>query len=287
MSRFKVPAWVKKHNIEYDDFRKIPGSKLHELSDNLRKFREQNPLVSIVIPAYNEEKNIIRTLSSLSDIKTHYPVEILVINNNSTDRTQEILDLLGVKSVFEKRQGISFTRQTGLEKAKGRYILNADSDTIYPSGWVDTFVAKLKNPDVSCVYGRYSFIPGTGSTRFKLGLYEIMAEAIFRLRRKKRDYLNVLGFNFAFRKADGIKVGGFNINRQRWQDGWMAMQLMKLGKIELVTSIDARTWTSDRRLMYDGGLFQAFAKRAKIQLSRMKEYLLGKKNVQYVEPGQA
>jgi glycosyltransferase involved in cell wall biosynthesis len=41
------------------------------------------PLISIVIPAFNEEKNILSTLRSLSEISTTYPVEILVVNNNS------------------------------------------------------------------------------------------------------------------------------------------------------------------------------------------------------------
>ena len=272
MPRFSTPAWVSKHNFEYTDYTKLPAELIPGLRKKLSRFNAENPVVSIVIPAYNEELNLLKTLSSLADLETEYPTELLVINNNSKDRTQDILDACGVKTVFEGRQGISLARQTGLETAKGTYMLNADADSIYPKGWINAYTDHLaKNPSTTCVYGRYSFIPSNGG-RFSLGLYEILAENLFSLRRRNKDFLNVMGFNFAFRRADGLKVGGFNTTRPRWSDGWMAMTLMELGKIHLVTSDAARVWTSDRRLMHDGGLGQAFVNRVKKELKNIPHY---------------
>jgi glycosyltransferase involved in cell wall biosynthesis len=264
-TKFKTPEWVKFHNFHYKDFDSVDPSILKRIKSDLAKFNTENPEVSIVIPAYNEETSLLHTLSSLSKIKTKYSTQLIVVNNNSTDKTQQVLDACGVKSIFEPRQGISFTRQTGLESASGKYMLNADADSIYPETWVDDYVNALQDESVSCVYGSYSFIPEY-SSRFVLANYELISEFIIGLRRFRKEYLNVLGFNFAFRRKDALKVGGFNTNRQRWQDGWMAMMLMKEGKLKSVKT--ARVWTSDRRLMYDGGIWNAAIKRLKKEITR-------------------
>jgi glycosyltransferase involved in cell wall biosynthesis len=267
LSKFSTPDWVVFHNFPYENYDSADKKTMERIRTGLSQFLVEDPEVSIIIPAYNEEKNILHTLSSLSAIKTSYKTELIVVNNNSNDKTQQLLDACGVRSVFEPRQGISFTRQTGLERAKGKYILNADSDSIYPSGWVDIYVNALKNASYYCVYGSYSFIPEY-SSRFTLANYEFITEFILYLRRFHKEFLNVLGFNFAFRKEDALRIGGFNIQRQKWQDGWMAMMLMKEGKLKFIASSDARVWTSDRRLMYDGGIIKASFKRAKKELTR-------------------
>jgi glycosyltransferase involved in cell wall biosynthesis len=246
---------------------------LERIRQGLARFQAADPEVSIVIPAYNEENELLRALSSLSQQETQRRVELLVINNNSSDSTQEILDACGVRSIFEPRQGISFTRQTGLESAKGRYYLSADADSVYPPGWVDAYVNALEDPGTTCAYGRYSFLPSPQSKRFWLAIHEIAAESWFHFRRRNRDYLNVMGFNFAFRRKDGLDVGGFNIARQRWQDGWMAMQLGKRGKIALLLTESTRVWTSDRRLIADGNLRKAFWRRLRMHSAKLRRYL--------------
>jgi glycosyltransferase involved in cell wall biosynthesis len=267
LNKFKTPAWVISHNFSYKDFDSVDPSIVDRIRSGMAKFNQEEPEVSIVIPAYNEEKNILHTLSSISEIVTKYKTEVIVVNNNSTDKTQQILDACGVKSFFEPKQGISFTRQTGLNHARGKYILNADADSIYPSEWVDIYVEALKDPTVSCVYGPYSFIPEY-SSRFTLANYEIITEFIISLRRFHKEFLNVLGFNFAFRKSDALEIGGFNTNRQRWQDGWMALMLMKEGKLKHISSDSARVWTSDRRIQYDGGMIKGSLFRFKRELKR-------------------
>jgi glycosyltransferase involved in cell wall biosynthesis len=234
----------------------------------LKKYRVDDPEATIAIPVYNEEKSITKTLASFARMQPKYRTELVVVNNNSKDRTKEILASLGVKTIDETRQSISFARQAGLDNAKGKYFLNADGDSIYPDGWIDTYVDALKNKEVVCVCGTYSFIPGKNSSRFVLAIYEIVTRILFLLRRKKMDFFNVLGFNFAFRREDGLKVGGFNTTRQRWSDCWMAMALAQFGKIERITDKHVRVWTSDRRLVYDGGLFKAILKRMTKEVDR-------------------
>ncbi len=274
MSRFSIPPWVKENLFEYKGVDDLPSEFYQGVSERFKKFHHSEPVVSVVIPVWNEELNIAHTIFTLSNIKTEYPTEIIFVNNNSTDRTQELLDKCGVKSIFNPKQGISYTRQMGLENAKGEYYLSADSDSLYPEGWIDAYVETLKDKSVAVVYGPYSFIPPVNTSRLSMGMYEIVSETLFALRRKRRGYLNVMGFNSGYRREDALKIGGYNLNRTIWEDGWMAFQLMKYGKIQYVGK--ARVWTEARRLMVDGSVFGAVKKRVKKEVSRIYEYVFPK-----------
>ncbi len=277
MDRFSLPNWIHKHYFGYNPSN-LPVERIEMIKSNLKRFQCQDPEVSIVIPAYNEESNLLNTLSSISEIETDYKTELIVANNNSTDRTQEILNACGVQSVFVKDQGISYARQGGLDAARGKFILNADSDSIYPKNWINSMVHPLYGAAISCVYGTYSFIPSPGNSRMFLAFYEVVAENFFRLKKINRECVNVMGFTFAFRKSDAEAVGGFKHDlcrsvTGRSEDGWMALQLMKQGELYQVTDYDARVWTSDRRLMADGSLSKAFQNRAIKELKRLNIYI--------------
>ncbi len=273
-NRFSVPGWISKHSDIPDDPFQLSESRFEEIRSKMKKFTSDDPEVSVMIPCWNEEPNIVRTISTFSEQTTQRKTEIVFINNNSTDKTAELLDKCGALSIFVEKKGISFARQAGLERAKGKYHLCADGDSYYPPEWIETMVKALEDSSVSCVYGRYSFIPPEGSGRTALGFHEIIAESLFTLRNMRRQYLNVGGANFAFRTADGKKVGGFNTTRPKWSDGWMAMTLAGIGKIKLVNNNRARIWTSARRLMADGSLAKAFGKRIKKEIGRLFEYVL-------------
>lgn len=267
---FSVPGWVKEILAKYDS-KKVTPVALDELKKGLAKYRCAEPEVSIVIPAYNEEKDILRMLASFARMQPDYKTELIVVNNNSKDRTKEILESLNVNVIDELRQGISYTRQTGLEQAKGKYLLNADGDSLYPAGWINCYVEALKDEKVTCVYGTYSFFPSATISRFELALYEGAARLPLVLRKKKMNFFNVYGFNFAFRREDGLRAGGFNTQRQRWSDGWMAMMLSQSGEVVNTTDVRARVWTSDRRIVIDGGIISAVKKRLKKETNRYTE----------------
>lgn len=276
MNRFTLPDWVRRHPSFWPNGH-LDEARLRLLRRNLLRFRTPHPVASIVIPAYNEERTLLQTLSSLADQTTRLPVELIVANNNSRDRTQELLDRCGVRSVLVTDQGVAFARQAGLLAARGTYVLSADADCLYPPGWVDALAGPLLDLAVACTYGTYSFLPGA-SSRFTLGLYELASERAAALRRPDREFVNVLGYNFAFRRADALAVGGFNTEAGhrgavaatgRCEDGWMALSLLQKGRIDWVSSPDARVWTSPRRLEADGSLQQAFLKRARREVGRV------------------
>lgn len=274
MNRFSTPGWVKRHYFDFRDYDKVSSTQIEKIKKGLAKFKVTNPVASIVIPAYNEEENLLSTLSSFSDIQPEVPTELLIVNNNSNDRTQEILDRCGANSIFQPRQGRTYARQLGLETAKGEILLSADADSIYPADWGNLFVKTLlENEDIAVVYGRYSFIPSKSINRFGLAFHEFGGEFMFDRRKGLDLCINAVGFNTGFRKEQALAVGGYDpekleFENQRSEDGWLAQSLYKkFGNIVLVKSPN-RVWTSDRRLLEEGSL-------AKASVNRVIRYLNG------------
>lgn len=91
--------------------------------------------VSVVIPAYNEEKYIGACLDSLMK-QDEMPNEIIVVNNNSTDDTVKIAKKYPVKIVNEKKQGMINSRNRGFNTAQFELIAQTDADTILPRNWI-------------------------------------------------------------------------------------------------------------------------------------------------------
>ena len=277
MPQFKTPEYVKELASLTGDPDRVSEKTYKQISRGLARLKDPNPEVSIVIIAYNEEENLLPTLASLAGTKTPFRTELVVVNNNSTDRTQQVLERCGIKPVFEKKQGIGWARQRGLETAKAPFIVNGDADSIYPAGWSAYMAEPLEKSDVAVVYSRYSFIPSKPSSSFYLRMHEAVGSTVFTLRRKQADTSNVMGFSFAFRKDDAFTVGGFPVSgKHRWEDGLLVHKLDKLGNIHLVRDSEARVWTSDRRLLMDGSYFQAFVNRAKRHMRYMPDYIFQK-----------
>lgn len=241
---------------------------IDDIKKAYKKLRKEGaPDISVVIPAYNEEKNIIQTLYSLTHNETDKVVEVLVVDNNSKDNTATIIKSLGVEYVFEKKQGITAARNCGLRNAKGLIQLNADADSIYPKDWIrkmsDPF---YEDPSVAVVYGRFGFIPTGKTKRFVYFIYENIADFKRTLNKYFKDEaVNVYGFNSGFKRQDGLQVEGFNHPQGANEDGWLALKLRDkgFGKLFPVTDPEALVWTSDRRLQSDGGILQATLTRVK------------------------
>lgn len=283
----KVPPWILNDATLKSCFFDLSEEVIQKKRALLNKFNcnSQTPLVSVVIPVWNEEDNLHKTLFSLANNHFDFLCELIVINNNSTDRTAELLNKLGVNTFFEERQGIGFARQMGLEHARGKYILTCDADTLYPDTWIQTMTDGLRNSEkdgYTLVKGTYSFIPSPGQSRLIMALYEIMGDLGRKIRYKKdRKFLTVLGFNFGFIKQKAIEVNGFITKKQRVgrnlkgtpgyvaqsEDGTLAARLVKNGgKLLDLRTKGAHVWTSDRRLLYSKNLFHAFVERIRVYL---------------------
>lgn len=91
--------------------------------------------VSVVIPARNEEKYIGKCLQSLLE-QEEKADEIIVVDNNSSDKTAEIAKSYGARVIKEKTQGITYARTLGFNSAKFEIIARVDADTTVPKDWI-------------------------------------------------------------------------------------------------------------------------------------------------------
>ncbi|HPN84560.1 MAG TPA: glycosyltransferase [Victivallales bacterium] len=115
---------------------------------------------SIVIPAYNEEDLLPETLKSLKtilgELSAKFAGEIIVVDNNSTDKTGEIARAFGAKLVFERENCIARARNAGAAAAEGLYIIFIDADTLAPTELIEKAILSMASGEVcggGCIVG--------------------------------------------------------------------------------------------------------------------------------------
>ena len=259
-----MEKWYDKYlSIYGKSFDEIPDSVLDEIKNNLAEKQSPEPLVSIVVIAYNEERRLAACLWSLSELQTKYPIEILGVNNNSKDRTEEVYQRLGLPYFTELRQSPGFARQCGLTHAKGKYHFCIDADTFYPAQYVDLMMTKLARPNVSCVSSFWSFFPDENHSRFGLFLFEMIRDMFLFVQHFKRPELCVRGMVFAF-NADYARKVAIRTDIRRGEDGSLALSLKPFGKIAFLYNRKARPVTGYGTIGSQS-LWQSFVQHVKIQ----------------------
>src|ERR1039458_8712232 len=171
--------------------------------------------LSFVVPAYNEEaylpaclESILAQTGDLGDT-----VEIIVVNNASTDRTREVvLGYAGVRVVDEPHSGLTFARQAGFAASTGELIANVDSDSRLTPGWVqrvlDEFAA---DPKLVGLSGPFIYYDMTDSQRLSVRVFYVIAFLVYVINRwVLRAGSMVQGGNFVLRRDGLEKIGGFN-----------------------------------------------------------------------------
>lgn len=118
-------------------------------TDHIDSTVATNPIVSIIVPAYNAEKTIAKTINSLIK-QTLKSIEIIVIDDGSTDSTAEIVKDLAkkdkrIKYYFQKNQGVAVARNTGIKKSTGKYIMWCDSDDTFDINMCLKMVGVMEN----------------------------------------------------------------------------------------------------------------------------------------------
>lgn len=123
-------------------------------------------LISVIIPAYNAEKSIIKCLNSLQN-NTYKNLEILVINDGSLDKTQEVVESCmsdeRIVLINKENGGVSSARNTGLDVAKGKYITFVDSDDYVSPDYIAHLYEKMTE-DVDLVTCRFFYVDGVGNS---------------------------------------------------------------------------------------------------------------------------
>lgn len=182
--------------------------------------------ISVVIPAYNEEEHISECLKSLmaQEVK---PEEIIVVDNNSTDKTAAVVKQYPVQLVTEKEQGITPSRNKGFNTAQYDIIARCDADTMVPSDWIKKIKDHFSDPKLDALAGTviYYDLPIMNSNTFFTDFFL----RLMRLTLGGKETL--LGMNMALRREvwEKIKEEACNNDKAVHEDIDLSIHLIRNG----------------------------------------------------------
>jgi cellulose synthase/poly-beta-1,6-N-acetylglucosamine synthase-like glycosyltransferase len=195
-------------------------------------------MISVVIPAYNEENAIEACLEALMQQNTSQSFEIILVNNNSTDsmvkKAKVYADRLPLKIVHETKKGRGAARKKGFDTAAGNIILSTDADTIIPPHWIETMTAHLADGDIIAVTGTGKI---TDRQKVLNALFNFCQPLSMRVYRLTFGHYWLSGFNFAITKDAYHKSGGFNDSLNAQEDTELAFRVKNIGKVKFVKDI--------------------------------------------------
>jgi len=177
------------------------------------------PRVSIVIPAYNEEKDIGRLLDSL--MKLNYPkkkLEIIVVDDGSIDNTSKIVSKYSVRMIKGPHKGVGVARNFGWRSAKSDIIIFIDADVVVHKNFVKEMIKYYKDPKIAGVNNREILLNKKNLIARLSYLRKILA-------------LNYVKFRIlrTCKKSILKQVGGFDPDYGFYDDWELTMRIVKLG----------------------------------------------------------
>lgn len=254
--------WYAKYLPIYEKpFAEVSAEVVAEVRAKLAAQQSDKPLVTVSVIAYNEERRLTACLWSLAEQRCRYPMEIIGTDNMSKDRTAEVLDALGLPWQRETTPGCGHARTCGLNRARGKYHINIDADTMYPPRYVETMVEAMEQKGVVAVSSLWSYIPDAAHSAAGLWFYEKARDLHLWLQSFKRPELSVRGLVFAYDTELARKVG-IRTDIIRGEDGSLALGLKQFGRIAFVRKRRARAVTGYGTVSKDGTLFDSFRVRA-------------------------
>ena len=185
-----------------------------------------NPgLISVIVPCYNQGIYLKETIQSAL-ASTYRPLEIIIINDGSTDDSLELARVLEtqhpeVRVLDQANGGVTKARNTGIAAAQGEYILPVDGDDLIAATYIEQGLAILSSrPEVKVVYCQAEKFTETTRKPWKL--------KPFSLQQLAKD--NMIFVSALFRKTDALAVDGFSEDMQLGREDWeFWIKLLKNG----------------------------------------------------------
>jgi glycosyltransferase involved in cell wall biosynthesis len=176
---------------------------------------------TVLICTFNRADDLDRTLASLAAIRSRISWDVLVVDNNSSDRTADVVDArartfpVPLHYLFEPQQGKSNALNTGINRASARVIVFTDDDVEVPAGWLDAAVLPLlEGHDIEYTGGpvrpgwrapRPRWLDETGNLGGTIAVKDHGAQPfVFEDQRR-----TPLGVNMAVRRSLIERIGGF------------------------------------------------------------------------------
>ncbi len=212
------------------------------------------PILSVVIPALNEEARLGRSLDAVlkSCDRTRARCEVLVVDNGSKDRTVDIArSFAEVRVIQEPTKGVDAARSRGLHSATtDNVVVSTDADCIPPPDWLVTMLEEFDDPSIVGVCGdvEYDKVHPLYTVMNGIRIFARRARAALGSERAKH-HVNFTGQNSSFRRADALAVGGYKHGIQYGEDWVLGRELEKRGRV--IQSHDPRM-----KVTADGRRFQ-------------------------------
>lgn len=174
-----------------------------------------NSTISVIIPCYNQAQFLAQTVESALN-STHPKLEIIIVNDGSTDYSKEIAEELTEKysNVYllnQKNAGVAAARNAGIEFSNSKYILPLDGDDLISKEYLDEAIKVLeKKPEVKVVYCEAVKFDENGERHWNLKPFSLNSLA--------RD--NMIFVSAVFRRADALAVGSFSENMKMGREDW-------------------------------------------------------------------
>jgi peptidoglycan/xylan/chitin deacetylase (PgdA/CDA1 family) len=199
-------------------------------------------MISIVIPALNEEKLLPACLRSLRNQDYAGEYEIIVADNGSIDNTPGIARQFGARVIScPEEKSVFYARQVGANAAGGDIIAQADADTIYPGDWLRRIAEKFASrPEIVAITGRFVYQKSTWWAGFEYLLRHFGNRITSIFGRP----VVVSGATLAFRRWAYLSVDGYRGLSYSADQIGITKRLSKLGKI--IYDKDLRVVTSSR-----------------------------------------
>lgn len=213
--------------------------------------------LSIVVPAYNEERYLGGCLESILSQTRDLPdgqTEIIVVNNASTDATREVaLSYPGVRLVDESRKGLTYARQAGFAASTGSVIANIDSDCRLTPGWVARVLAAFDaKPTLAALSGPFIYYDLAQRERSAVSVFYMTAFLTYLINRHiLRVGSMIQGGNFVINRSALEAIGGFNTAISFYgEDTDIARRLNSVGEVRFTFRL--KMFSSARRLKHEG-----------------------------------
>ncbi|MFI6442452.1 glycosyltransferase [Streptomyces sp. NPDC050759] len=255
-------------------------SGIHARRVRRKDFRWGEPVtqpVSVLVPAYNEAKCIESTVRSL--MASEHPIEVLVIDDGSSDGTARIVEAMGLPNVRVVRQlnaGKPAALNRGLANARHDIIVMMDGDTVFEPSTVRELVQPFGDPRVGAVAGNAK----VGNRDSMIGAWQHIEYVMgFNLDRRMYDVLRCMptipGAVGAFRRSALERVGGMSddtlaedtdITMALHRDGWRVVYAEKARAWTEAPESVQQLWSQRYRWSY--GTMQAIWKHRKALVER-------------------
>lgn len=173
-----------------------------------------SPVISIVVPCYNQAEFLPETLNSVL-VQTYSNWECIIVNDGSTDDTETIAKEWALKDerfkyIYQQNGGLSAARNTGIESAKGEYILPLDADDLIGKEYIEKALKAYEvNKNLKLVYCQANKF-GAENKFWNLTPYSYQNLLIN----------NCIFCSAVYRRSSWQQIGGYNTNFKKGYEDW-------------------------------------------------------------------